>query len=80
MLYPARANWKNIGIELEVDMGTLNAIEECCRNDPDKCLPEMLDCWLKQVDPPPSWEALADHKALESVPGRTDKAEILHAI
>ena len=66
VLYPARANWKNIGIELEVDMGTLNAIEEHCRNNPDKCLPKMLDHWLKQVDPPPSWEALA--KALESAP------------
>ena len=66
MLYTVRANWKNIGIELEVDMGTLNAIEERCRSDPDKCLPEMLDHWLKQVNPPPSWEALAE--ALESAP------------
>ena len=66
MLYPAQAKWKNIGIELEVDMGTLNAIEEHCRSDPDKSLPEMLDHWLKQVNPPPSWEALAE--ALGSAP------------
>ena len=66
MLFPARAKWKNIGIELEVDMGTLNTIEEHCRSDPDKCLPEMLDHWLKQVNPSPSWEALAE--ALGSAP------------
>jgi hypothetical protein len=47
-------------------MGTLNVVDERCRGDPDKSLPEMLDNWLKQVDPPPSWEALAE--ALESSP------------
>ena len=41
-------------------------IEKRCNSDPDECLPEMLDHWLKQVDPPPSWEALAG--ALKSTP------------
>ena len=66
MLYPARAKWKSIGIELDIDIGTLKVIEKRCNSDPDECLPEMLDHWLKQVDPPPSWEALA--KALGSAP------------
>ena len=66
MINPVRANWKNIGIELNIDMGTLNAIETRQNSDPDKCLPEMLDIWLKQVDPLPSWESLAE--ALESPP------------
>ena len=66
MLYRVRVNWKNIGIELDIDMGTLNAIEKRRNGDPDECLPEMLDTWLKQIDPPPSWESLAE--ALESVP------------
>ena len=66
MIYPVRANWKNIGIELDIDMGTLNAIDTRQNSDPDKCLPEMLDVWLKQVDPLPSWESLAE--ALESPP------------
>ena len=66
MLYCVRAKWKNIGIQLEVDIGTLNAIEKRCRGDPDDCLPEMLDYWLKQVTPPPSWSSLAE--ALESEP------------
>ena len=66
MLYLARAKWKTIGIELDVDIGTLKVIEKRCNSDPDECLPEMLDHWLKQVDPPPSWEALAG--ALKSAP------------
>ena len=61
-----RAKWKNIGIQLDIHMGTLNVVDERCRGDPDKSLPDMLDHWLKQVDPPPSWEALAE--ALESAP------------
>jgi hypothetical protein len=65
-LYHVRAQWKNIGIQLDIHMGTLNVVDERCRGDPDKCLPDMLDHWLKQVDPPPSWEALAE--ALESAP------------
>ena len=66
MLYCVRAKWKNIGIQLEVDLGTLNAIDKRHRSDPDDCLPEMLDYWLKQVNPPPSWNSLAE--ALESEP------------
>ena len=65
-LYSVRANWKNIGIELEIAIGTLKAIEKRCNCDPDECLPEMLDIWLKQVDQHPSWESLAE--ALESRP------------
>lgn len=65
MLYRVRVNWKNIGIELDIDLGTLNAIEKHRKGDPDECLLDMLNMWLKQVDPPPSWESLAE--ALESV-------------
>ena len=66
MIYDVRAKWKNIGIQLEMDLGTLNAIEKRHRSDPDDCLPEMLDYWLKQVSPRPSWNSLAE--ALESKP------------
>ena len=66
MIYSVRANWKNIGIELDIDHGTLKAIEKHYNGDPDDCLTEMLDVWLKQIDPSPSWDALAE--ALGSAP------------
>ena len=74
MLYCVRAKWRNLSIELEVDVGTLDAIEKRFNGNPDDCLPEMLHCWLDQVNPPPSWNSLAE--ALESEPiGEGDLAE-----
>ena len=45
---------------------SLKAIEKRYNGDPDDCLTEMLDVWLKQSDPSPSWDALAE--ALGSAP------------
>ena len=65
-LYPVRAKWRNFGIELEIDMGTLDSIERSFHFDHTECLTRMLDYWLKQTDPPPSWDAIVE--ALESGP------------
>ena len=57
-------DWKTIGTLLEIKKSILDKI----RADEDgvrDCLQEMLSEWLKQVDPPPTWAALAD--AVETV-------------
>ena len=61
--WDARAKWYNIGLELEIDSGTLDVIEGNSK-DIDSCFRAMLTTWLKMVDPKPTWEALAE--ALQS--------------
>lgn len=51
--------WKNLGLLLEIAIETLDKIEHDYTTA-DDCLREMLCAWLKQVNPPPSWQALAD--------------------
>ena len=65
-LYPVQAKWKDIGIELDIDIGTLDSIERSCHFQDNNCLTRMLDFWFKQTDPPPSWYAIVE--ALESGP------------
>ena len=50
-LRPMRANWMNIGVYLEVDMGTLKAIEANYDKVEDR-LREMISVWLDRVSPP----------------------------
>ena len=42
-----RAKWKFIGLDLHIDMGTLDSIEEDNRNKSDKCLIEVIKVWLR---------------------------------
>ncbi len=58
-LYPLRAKWMTIGVFLEVDDGTLKAIEVDYDFVDDR-LREMITAWLDQVSTPPTWNALAD--------------------
>ena len=56
---PLAAEWKTIGTLLGIQENTLDIIqvdEHGARNQ----LRKMLSEWLKQVDPPPTWAALAD--------------------
>ena len=55
--------WYGIGLELKVKPTVLNRIRPQY-SDPAECLREMLSEWLTEVDPYPTWEALA--QALES--------------
>ena len=52
--------WKAIGIMLGLDPGVLDAIKTSENNVSQNCLREMLTAWTKQVDPPPSWSAMAE--------------------
>ncbi len=56
-LLPASANWYNIGLALDTDPGTLDAMKVGTYKDPRDCLREMLSEWLS-TSPDPSWEGL----------------------
>ena len=62
--YPARSKWYNIGINLDIDVGTLEAIEKDNMGKSDACFRELLTKWLRRDDPVPSWKTLTD--ALQS--------------
>lgn len=64
-----------MGLALKVPQATLAAIEADYAKAGDR-LREMLTCWLKRVDPPPTWEALA--KALRSA--TVDCGDVAQAI
>ena len=50
--------WKFIGTYLHLPMATLNTIATKNQNDPHKCLIDMLEAWLKTVEPPPTWSSI----------------------
>ena len=52
--------WKILGVQLGISHGTLRSIEVNCLRDPQNCLLEMLEMWLQQVDPPPTWATVID--------------------
>ena len=53
-------DWKNIGVQLDINDGELEHIKSDNRGDSKACLREMLRIWLNRVDPPPSWSAIAE--------------------
>ena len=50
----------DIGLELDLDITDLNAIDAAHRGDIGRCFIEMLTLWLQQVDPPPTWSAMVE--------------------
>jgi len=59
VLLPMAKEWKNIGSLLEVPDDVLDRIEHDYAKAVDN-LREMLKEWLKRVDPPPSWNSVAE--------------------
>ena len=57
-VWDARTKWMDIGLELDLSMADLTAIEAAHHIDIGRCFIEMLTLWLKQVDPPPTWSAM----------------------
>ena len=57
-LHNVRAMWYNIGVQLRVSVGTLNAIKKQY-SDPIDCLRETLIEWLKSF-PPSKWGDVVD--------------------
>ena len=61
--WDARTRWYNIGLELEIDPGTLDTIK-IDNTETNDCFRAMLTSWLKMVQPKPTLTALAE--ALQS--------------
>ena len=59
-LWDARTKWYNMGIELDMKVSVLETIKQNHHNEVDSCFTAMLTDWLKQINPPPTWKALAD--------------------
>ncbi len=60
LYYTVPDKWMDIGRFLEIEVARLEAIRLKCLNDPQQCLGAMLDVWLARLNPPPTWEALAE--------------------
>ena len=56
-LWPVRSKWDRIGIHLGIDVGTVDAIKKDHRDSGD-CLYELMNVWLRGMDPKPTWKAL----------------------
>ena len=56
--------WYNIGLKLGISSATLDSINIKDGGNPDNCVTAMINEWLNNGHPPPSWAALAE--ALES--------------
>lgn len=56
---PQASQWETIGTLLGFPEETLKKIKEDHPNQLASCLREMLQHWLKQTNPPPSWKDLS---------------------
>ena len=63
LMWDYRSRWRFIGIELGIDVSTLDAIDKDFRKA-DDCLTELITKWLRCTNPKPTRNAIA--KALES--------------
>ena len=74
-VWEARAKWYNIGLELNIDPGTLDTINRKFNSDNiDDRFRDMLATWLRMVQPRPSLSLLAQALRSPTV-GYTDLAE-----
>ena len=53
-------NWKLFGVMLKIQLSFLNNIAAKYPHGPGNCLMEVLEQWLKRVNPPPSWKVLTE--------------------
>ena len=74
-LKDVRAKWYNIGVQLGVSVGTLDAIEKQY-SDPSDCLTKTLTAWLKNCSPPLTWTNIVG--ALSVVSEATLAADLEH--
>ena len=75
-VWEGRAKWYNIGLQLGLTPGTLDAIQKTNHYDTDRCFTATLKTWLRSADLHPSWSGLA--RSLRAPPvGWGDLAEKL---
>ena len=59
-LYEVKLKWYDLGIELDVEVETLDEIKASNRDDHGACLREMIKVRLGFVDKPLTWTHIAD--------------------
>lgn len=59
-LYSIASEWENIGVFLGIDSSMLDIIKATENSKSQSCLREMLKVWIKRVNPPCSWSAIAE--------------------
>ena len=64
-----RARWKMIGIELGIDMGTLDSIRANNNMQVEGCVTDMIAAWLRGNNPRPTRSAMAAVLLSERVNG-----------
>ena len=57
-VWDACTKWMDIGLELDLRVADLTAIDEAHHGDVGRCFNEMLSLWLRKVDPPLTWSAM----------------------
>ena len=65
-LWEGRAKWLNLGLELGLSKGTLDAIQRTNHHVVDDCFRETLAMWLRSYELRPSWRSLA--RSLRAAP------------
>ena len=58
-LWDGRAKWYNLGLELGLKAGTLDAIQQTNGYNVDSCFRSMLKEWLRKTELVPTWSSLA---------------------
>ena len=66
-VWKGRPKWYNIGLQLRLVAGTLDAIRQTKNNDTDDCFTTVLKEWLRRGDLQPSWTSLAKSLRARSV-------------
>lgn len=66
MLHEVRAKWYDIGIQLDISTGTLDAIK-VQNSESGSCLREMLNYWLRNKSKKAIFDALIEALASEPV-------------
>ena len=64
MVYKIRAKWYQLGVQLNICVGTLDSIKHS-QND-DECLLKLLTEWLR-TNKEPTWEKLAEVLQCEAI-------------
>ena len=54
-LHDVKTKWYSIGIQLQVPESKLDEIENAAREDLERAFRRMIQEWLKQINPEPTW-------------------------
>lgn len=57
---PVASDWDRIALLLKIPAAQRRNIQRDKNHSCESCLGEMLDIWVQQTSPPPSWKDLAE--------------------